>query len=135
MPNPVPNLQSSPQPSVSQAIQNPMGATADPNSPPQATVTPVQQHQGPVKTFLSSFLYGGGQALLAHVGLPTDADKQQVAFQQQQDQQKLTLQQQQASVQQQNANDLSEYRKAQTGNIQAKADQHGHDESAFCNSE
>lgn len=80
---------------------------AVPQNPPPANVQPSEP--GPIKRGLTSFLYGAGQAALQHVGLPTDYEKQQNAS-------KLAIQQQQA-------NDMSAYRQAQTSGLTAKASQ------------
>lgn len=106
-PTPMPNL----QPSQGSQIAN----TIDTTSPQTPQAQDVQPKQGPIKSFLSQFIYGAGQGLLNHVGLQTDAQKQQV----QSNQQQQTMAGQRA---QQGANDLSAYRQAQTGGLQAKAD-------------
>lgn len=84
--------------------------TPAPAPPPQPTVAPpTQQKPGIIKGLLTDFLYGGGQAALAHVGLPTDYSKQQDAA-------KL-------AIQQQGADDTTAYRQAQVGQLQAAAAQ------------
>lgn len=70
---------------------------------PQPQAPQVQQAPsgpGPIRRGLTAFLYGGGQALLQHAGLPTDYEKQQTAA-------KL-------AISQQAANDNSQYRQALT---------------------
>lgn len=74
-----------------------------PSQPQPQQAPQVQQAPpgpGPVKRGLTAFLYGGGQALLQHAGLPTDYEKQQNAA-------KL-------AISQQAANDNSQYRQALT---------------------
>ena len=96
---PMPNI----NPSMGQQIAQSINAT--PNAPP---VTQVQPKEGPIKSFLTQFIHGAGQGLLSHVGLQTDAERQQIQFQQ--------AQAQAASQRaQQGANDLSAYRQAQIG--------------------
>ena len=102
---PMPNI----NPSMGQQIAQSINST--PNAPP---VTQVQPKEGPIKSFLTQFIHGAGQGLLSHVGLQTDAERQQVQFNQAQ-------QVAEAQRAQQGANDLSAYRKAQTGGLEAKA--------------
>ena len=46
-------------------------------------VQPVQTQPGPIKSFLSQFIYGAGQGLVKHAGLETDAERQQREIQNQ----------------------------------------------------
>lgn len=77
-------------PDLPQAYSPQVNPQAQPTTAPQA----VQSQPGPIKSFLSNFLYGTGQALNAHVGLETDAQKQQREFGQQQAIQNATAQNQ-----------------------------------------
>ena len=43
----------------------------------------VQTQPGPIKSFLSQFIYGAGQGLVKHAGLETDAERQQREIQNQ----------------------------------------------------
>lgn len=78
---PMPNLQP-PAPSQGAQIANSINTMSPQTQAP--SVTDVQPKEGPIKSFLTQFIHGAGQGMLAKVGLPTDAEKQQVAFQQQQ---------------------------------------------------
>lgn len=78
--------------------------------PEMATVNvPPPKGPGPIKQLLSGLLYGGGQAMLQHVGLPTDYEKQQQAA-------KIQIAQEQAATQE-------GYRRDQGAYLQAQANQ------------
>lgn len=96
---------SAPAPQQLQPASTPVqpSSIAAVSSPP---ATP-QDHPGPIKSFLSNFLYGTGQGLLKHAGLPTDYEKQQDSLRN--------------ALSQQSANDNSSYRQAMTGQILNKA--------------
>lgn len=87
--------QQAPDPSVQQlnsAAGSPVNAPPMSTNAPQISVPqaqPLKQEGGPIKSFLSNFLYGAGQSLLKDVGMPTDYEKQQTAIQNQRQQQEL----------------------------------------------
>lgn len=82
LPNaPMPNIQSQGGQIANSINTMSPQMSAGPQTP---QVQDVQPKQGPIKSFLSQFIYGAGQGLLNHVGLQTDAQKQQVQFGQQQ---------------------------------------------------
>lgn len=87
-------------------------------APPNVAQTPAPppSQPGPIKSFLQHLasglgasVYGGQQALLQHLGLPTDYEKQQNALK--------------VGLQQQAANDTSQYRQALTDLTQGKSAQ------------
>lgn len=87
--------QKSPDPSAQQlnsAAGSPINAPPMSTNAPQISIPqaqPLKQEGGPIKSFLSNFLYGAGQSLLKDVGMPTDYEKQQTAIQNQRQQQEL----------------------------------------------
>jgi hypothetical protein len=76
----------------------------------------------PVRRFLTNFFWGAGQGLLAHVGPPTDYDKQQNAIAQNDRQQQLSQQAQEVGT-------LIDMHHQQTQDAQRKAlqDQHNNE--------
>ena len=74
--NGVPQLPQGQAPQVQMQQQPNVGAQS-----PQ--VQPVQTQPGPIKSFLSQFIYGAGQGLVKHAGLETDAERQQREIQNQ----------------------------------------------------
>lgn len=100
---PPPNM---PGPSGMQQVAA-MPPPPQPNvEPPMATVEVPQPKPGPIKSLLTNLLYGGGQAMLQHVGLPTDYEKQQNAL-------KIQLAQQQQQS-------LEQYRQAEGNRMEAQ---------------
>lgn len=65
-----------------------------PNNPSQPSADPQQQRLQGVKGYLSNILYGVGEGMKAHLGMETDAQKQQRIFTQSLQQQKFNLDQQ-----------------------------------------
>lgn len=75
-------------------------AFSNPQPPPvpqaNQSAQPTQQQQriSGVKGYLSNFLYGVGEAMKAHAGLETDAQRQQREYNNQLNQQKMSMEQQ-----------------------------------------
>jgi hypothetical protein len=111
---PMPNLQP-PAPSQGAQIANSINTMSPQTQAP--SVTDVVPKQGPIKSFLTQFIHGAGQGMLAHVGLPTDAENQQRAFAQAQAQAASQRATQLQAVQIQNYQSEAQQRAAQNQTV------------------